>query len=183
MANLIKDNFTISYEDNIQIVDPEEKENRKEKINQYSHCLSNVDLIIRLDDKILFIELKNFNNVSQHDFKEVLNSFKIDKPLNKESIIYELIQKGRGSFIKEYSSENINDKDIYYFIIFSLNFKIRDPRFIKNINNAIQQNLPLIKNDCIYRKPFIKSAAMITVDDWIERAKNIGAGKINFSTI
>ncbi|WIH83684.1 DNA-binding protein [Brachyspira pilosicoli] len=183
MANLTKDNFTISYEDNIKIIDPEEKENGKEKINQYSHCLSNVDLIIILNDKMLFIELKNFNNISQYDFREVLNGFKIDKPLNKESIIYELIQKGRGSFIKEYSSENINNKDIYYFIIFNFNFKIRDARFIKNINDALKNNLPLIKNNYIYKKPFIKSVAMITIDDWKERSKNIGADKINFSTI
>ncbi|MBW5395705.1 DNA-binding protein, partial [Brachyspira hampsonii] len=106
MSIIEKDNFKIHYSDDFEIIDIEERDiNGKEKRNQYSHCMSNVDLMIKANDKIIFIELKNF----QIEDKNGIRGLKIEEPLNKDSIIYELIQKGRGSFIKEYSSEYINN--------------------------------------------------------------------------
>lgn len=109
---------------------------------------------------------------------------KIEKPLSKDSIIYELIQKGRCSFIKEYSSGYINnDIDIYYFIIFHFPFKIRNMQFKSNINKYLKTNLPIIKTDHIYKKSFIKSILFITIDEWKELSKNINAEKIIFEPI
>ncbi|MBW5389561.1 DNA-binding protein [Brachyspira hampsonii] len=181
MSIIEKDNFKIHYSDDFEIIDIEERDiNGKEKRNQYSHCMSNVDLMIKANDKIIFIELKNF----QIEDKNGIRGLKIEEPLNKDSIIYELIQKGRGSFIKEYSSEYINNNiDVYYFIIFHFPFKIRNMRFKSNINQALEKCLPIIKTDSIYKKSFIKSILFITIDEWKEISKNINAEKIIFEPI
>lgn len=100
-----KDNFKIHYSDDFEIIDIEERDiNGKEKRNQYSHCMSNVDLMIKANGKIIFIELKNFQIEDKNKLEDKIKSLKIEKPLSRDSIIYELIEKGRCSFIKEYSS-------------------------------------------------------------------------------
>ncbi|OEJ15792.1 DNA-binding protein [Brachyspira hampsonii] len=185
MSIIEKDNFKIHYSDDFEIIDIEERDiNDKEKRNQYSHCMSNVDLMIKANDKIIFIELKNFQIEDENGLENEIKALKIEEPLNKDSIIYELIQKGRGSFLKEYSSGYINnDIDVYYFIIFHFPFKIRNMRFKSNINKCLKTNLPIIKTDSIYKKSFIKSILFITIDEWKEISKNINAEKIIFEPI
>ena len=180
-----KYNFKIHYSDDFEIIDIEERDiNGKEKRNQYSHCMSNVDLMIKANGKIIFIELKNFQIEDKNKLEDKIKSLKIEKPLSRDSIIYELIEKGRCSFIKEYSSEYINNNiDIYYFIIFYFPFKIRNMQFKSNINKYLKTNLPIIKTDSIYKKPFIKSILFITTDEWKEISKNINAEKIIFEPI
>ncbi|MEI0492942.1 DNA-binding protein, partial [Brachyspira intermedia] len=97
MSIIEKDNFEIHYSDDFEIIDIEEKdENNKEKRKQYSHSMSNVDLMIKANDKIIFIELKNFQIEDKNQLENEIKRLKIEEPLNKDSIIYELIQKGRG---------------------------------------------------------------------------------------
>ncbi|CRF35202.1 CCAAT-box DNA binding protein subunit B [Brachyspira suanatina] len=134
MSIIEKDNFKIHYSDDFEIIDIEElNSNGKEKRNQYSHCMSNVDLMIKENDKIIFIELKNLQIEDKNQLENEIKILKIEEPLNKDSIIYELIQKGRGPFLKEYSSGYINNNiDVYYFIIFHFPFKIRNMRFKTN---------------------------------------------------
>ena len=136
MSIIEKDNFKIHYSDDFEIIDIEELDsNGKEKRNQYSHCMSNVDLMIKANDKIIFIELKNFQIEDKNQLENEIKRLKIEEPLNKDSIIYELIQKGRGSFLKEYSSGYIhNNIEVYYFIIFNFPFRIRNMQFKSNIN-------------------------------------------------
>ena len=159
MSIIEKDNFEIHYSDDFEIIDIEEKdENNKEKRKQYSHSMSNVDLMIKANDKIIFIELKNFQIEDKNQLENEIKSLKIEEPLSKDSIIYKLTQKGRGSFLKEYSSGYINNNiDVYYFIIFHFPFKIRNMRFKSNINVYLEKYLPIIKKDSVYKKSFIKS--------------------------
>lgn len=180
---LIKDSCKIEYQnEDIIIKDTDAKDtNNKEIENQYSHCMKNVDFIIYLKDKIIFIELKNY---SQKKSNDIIKDFKIDKPLNNDSIIYELREKCRSSFLKEYSLNNINTKRnaIYYYVILKFSKKM-GTKFWININSALKINLPIFNKDKKYKKPFIKSCGIITADEWKDRAKNIGAENIKFSFI
>ena len=185
MKTIERDNFKIHYRNNFEIIDIEERdENNKEKRNQYSHCMSNVDLMVKTNDKIIFIELKNFKIEDKNQLENKIKSLKIEEPLNKDSIIYELIQKGRGTFIKEYSSGYINNNiDIYYFIIFYFPFKIRNMQFKSNINKYLKKNLPIIKNDSVYKKSFIKTILFITIDEWNEISKEMDIENLIFEPI
>lgn len=185
MKTIERDNFKIHYRNNFEIIDIEEKDdNDKEKRNQYSHCMSNVDFMIKVNDKIIFIELKNFKIKDKNQLEDKIKSLKIEEPLNKDSIIYELIQKGRGSFLKEYSSGYINSNiDVYYFIIFHFPFKIRNMQFKSNINKYLKKNLPIIKNDSVYKKSFIKTILFITVDEWNEISKEMDIENLIFEPV
>ena len=185
MSIIEKDNFEIHYSDDFEIIDIEEKdENNKEKRKQYSHSMSNVDLMIKADDKIIFIELKNFQIEDKNQLENEIKRLKIEEPLNKDSIIYELIQKGRGSFLKEYSSGYINNNiDVYYFIIFHFPFKIRNMRFKSNINVYLEKYLPIIKEDSVYKKSFIKSVLFMTTEQWETISIPINTKEILFKPI
>ncbi|MEI0697618.1 DNA-binding protein [Brachyspira intermedia] len=146
--------------------------------------MSNVDLMIKANDKIIFIELKNFQIEDKNQLENEIKRLKIEEPLNKDSIIYELIQKGRGSFLKEYSSGYINNNiDVYYFIIFHFPFKIRNMRFKSNINVYLEKYLPIIKKDSVYKKSFIKSVLFMTTEQWETISIPINTKEILFKPI
>lgn len=106
-----KSNFKLKYEDNLNI----RKLDRE--ILTYSHCMKNVDFIINLDsiNTVIFLEIKNykklFNSLETEQEKEdFFNKFNYSKPNNKESYSYDFIQKARDTFIREYSSNKIDNK-------------------------------------------------------------------------
>lgn len=184
---IIKDSCKIECQNSdiiIKSTDAKDTNNREIE-NQYSHCMKNVDFIIYFKDKIIFIEMKNYAILKENELNNInINEyFKLYKPINKDSIIYHLLEKCRSSFIKEYSLNKINTKRniIYYYVILNFNKKM-NTKFWNNINSILEKNLPIFK-DKKYKKPFIKSCGVITANEWQDRAKNIGAESIKFSFI
>ncbi|MEI0559256.1 hypothetical protein [Brachyspira intermedia] len=193
----IKDTLEIEYPDNfeIEIKDPDTIE------YQHSESLKGVDWIIYLKNIILFIEIKNFSQVSKYNNKKTkiknkkrstnladrLKFYKNQEDRRTHSIIYEIIEKGRNSFLREYSLNKIGNKKIYYYTIIKFNKDFEDKldkSFFDVINSDLKIHMPIFdKKKGGYKKPFIKACGIISTDEWEKRAKNIGAEKIKFSFI
>lgn len=192
----IKDTLEIEYPDNfeMEIKDPDAIK------YQHSEGLKGVDWIIYLQNIILFIEIKNFSQVSKYNNNNVKTKkkkrssnladrlkFYKDEDRKTHSIIYEIIEKGRNSFLREYSLNKIGNKKIYYYTIIKFDEDLEkklDKSFFDNINSDLKTHMPIFeKKKGGYKKPFIKACGIISTDEWEKRSKNIGAEKIKFSFV
>ena len=81
-----------------------------------SHCMKAVDFIVELDDKLLYIEVKDFQHPDAipENLAENLEKIRNDALINNE-----LIPKYRDSFIYEYCLKN-TEKPIYYLVLIGL---------------------------------------------------------------
>lgn len=176
-----KSNFKLKCEDNLNI----RKLDRE--ILTYSHCMKNVDFIINLDsiNTVIFLEIKNykklFNNLATEQEKEdFFSKFNYSKPKNKESYSYDFIQKARDTFIREYSSNKIDNKKIHYYII--INIPGNSESKLRTMENELKNNLPLLEkiDDKLYINPFIHACNIFYSNTWNECLKDITGIEVSF---
>ncbi|GEO82143.1 hypothetical protein [Pararhodospirillum oryzae] len=77
-----------------------------------NHCMKAVDFVIDLDDRILFVELKDLANPAARDKNR--RAFLDD--LNKDVIDGKLVTKYRDSWLFEWAEGRAN-KPCYYFVL------------------------------------------------------------------
>ena len=178
-----KSNFKLEYNDNLNI---KIRKIDKEALT-YSHCMKNVDFIIDLDsiNILIFLEIKNykklFNDLKTEQEKEdFFSKFNYSKPNDKESYSYEFIQKARDTFIREYSSNKINNKKIHYYII--INVPDNSESRLITMEKELENNLPLLEkiDDKLYIKPFIHTCNIFYSNTWNECLKDKTGIEVSF---
>ena len=130
--------MTILVEGNIQITFPGGVRVRKfdDKSHGLSYCMKAVDFIVELEDRVSFIEIKDF----EHPRVPSENREALIKNFQNEALDHDLIYKFRDSFLYEWACKRV-DKPIDYWILIASEALTKahlGPRI-----EAIKRKLPL----------------------------------------
>ena len=137
-----------------------------------SYCVKAVDFIVELENKILFIEIKDPQspNVSNTDeFLENLTS----KNLFKTS----LKTKCRDSFLYEFSMDRIH-KPIYYLVLICLD-RLTSAELISQ-TDVLKNHVPVLgpkKNP--WKKRFIEDCFVFNIETWNSTFEKHSVTRIN----
>lgn len=100
-----------------------------------SHCMKAVDFIVELDDKILFVEIKDPDHPAskESDRDEFVRRFKAGEIDN------DLKYKYRDTYLYEWAAERIN-KPVHYIVILEIK-ELEDAHFL-DFTMRLKRNLP-----------------------------------------
>ncbi len=125
-----------------------------------THCMKAVDFIIELQDRYLFIELKDpFHPKSRDkDREKWISNFlsgKIDEDFK---------YKYRDSFLYEWASKKI-DKPIYYYVLVAIN-NLTEAELITR-TDALKRKIPLHgPSSGSWKRDIIKGCMVFNIETW-----------------
>jgi len=154
--------MTVLQEGNIQITFPENSNPRKFDDNHHrlSHCMKAVDFIPELDDRYIFIEIKD----PQHPKADSKNVFEFIEKLKSHNILNDLKTKYRDSFLYEFGLGRAN-KDNYYYVLIALDSLT--PNLLRHQSEELQKRIPIKGLKGIsWSKPFVKDCAIFNIETW-----------------
>jgi len=155
--------MTVLVEGDLQITLPNGATGRKfddEKTHGLSHCMKAVDLIIELEDRILFVELKDPEHPASQpkDSQEFVNKFLAGQ------IDADLKTKYRDSFLYEWSCRRA-DKPIYYLVLIAIS--ALGPAELLTRTEALKRQLPLMGPQAKpWLQPFVAGCVVMNLDEW-----------------
>lgn len=133
----------------------------------YSGLLS-VDFIVELEDKFLFIEVKNIDNpkTPAEERKEWIERLKIQK---SNSFLFEMSVKFKDTILRKWANEESLDKPIWYIIV--LQFAAIDAKSRIWLAENLSGHLPtcFTKKNGFKKTIKIKHWDILNVDDWKEK--------------
>lgn len=138
-----------------------------------SHCMKAVDFIVEMDDRILFIEVKDPDNpnTKPEERKKYLKKLKIGS--GGKFISEELVPKCRDTFIYQYSTGLIgNSKPIFYCVLIALD--TLDYAELNTLKDELKRLTPAsesVPDEAGWTNPFIKDCIVFNVSSWNEHFK------------
>lgn len=125
-----------------------------------SHCMKAVDYIVELDDKILFIELKDPDDPTA----KAENSTEFIKKFLSGELDTNLQYKYRDSYLYELASGRAN-KPIYYFVLIGASV-LSDADLLAR-TDALKRKIPVHgTNGKPWKKPFVAGCAVMNLLAW-----------------
>ena len=154
--------MTILTEDNLQITFPDDANVRKfdDKPHGLSHCMKAVDCIVELEDRVSFIEIKDFEHPrAPSKDREVL----IEK-FQSEGLDNDLVYKFRDSFLYEWACKKV-DKPIDYWILIASQALTKahlGPRI-----DAVKRSLPLSpSSEKQWKRQIVAKCGVFNICTW-----------------
>ncbi|UZQ50281.1 hypothetical protein [Clostridium kluyveri] len=130
--------------------------------------LGGVDFVVELEDKFLFIELKDIENnkVPREQKKEWIERLKVRK---ENLFLMDLGVKFKDTLIRRWAKEENFDKPIWYLII--IEFKEMNAAQKIKLSEELSGKLPTcIKAKFGFKKEIrIKRRMILSIKDWIEK--------------
>lgn len=131
-----------------------------ENAHGLSHCMSAVDFIVEMDEKIIFIEFKDFTNPKAP--RE--NIEKDIKKFQSGTIDHALKTKFRDSWFYEWQADRTN-KPIYYYVLIAVD-EVASASLLKR-TEELKRLIPI--NDVQgkpWNKPFIQACMVFNLASW-----------------
>lgn len=123
--------------------------------------MKSVDFIVEEEDRIIFVEVKDFQHPSSQpkELKKNLNK------LSSESLVnHELMPKCRDSFLYEYAMNNLG-KPVYYYVLIALNTLSESN--LTNQTNLLWKRIPVygLKGNP-WKNKFIHGCMIMNIETW-----------------
>lgn len=155
--------MTTLEEGNLQIVLPPGARGRKfddQETHRLSHCMKAVDFIVELDNKTLFIEIKD----PEHPEAKIKDKNKFMKRFLSGKLEADLKTKYRDSFLYEWASGRAT-KPIHYLVLIGAS-SLSDADLLAR-TDALKRQLPIVgPNDQPWKNPFVAGCAVMNIDTW-----------------
>jgi hypothetical protein len=125
-----------------------------------SHCMSAVDFIVEMEDRILFIEFKDPDHPSavakgQQKFMEEFRSGALDNKLKT---------KYRDSFLYEWGAGRVS-KPVYYFVLIAASVLTEANLLART--DALKRQLPVLgPGEKPWKQPFVAGCAVMNIKTW-----------------
>lgn len=167
--------MTVLVEGDLQIKLPKGATGRKfddEATHGLSHCMKAVDLIIELDDRILFVELKDPEHPASHpkDSKKFVEKFLAGQ------IDADLKTKYRDSFLYEWGCLR-TDKPIYYLVLIAAS--ALGPAELLTRTDALKRQLPLMGPQAMpWSQPFVAGCVVMNLAEWNRQLPKLPVSRV-----
>lgn len=126
-----------------------------------SHCMKAVDFVVELDDKIIFVELKDIDSPAASENKD---KTKFLAKILSGGIDSDLQYKYRDSYLYELASGRAN-KPIYYYVLIGAK-TLSDVDLLAR-TDALKRNLPVHgANSKPWKNPFVTGCAVMNLLAW-----------------
>lgn len=127
-----------------------------EKTHGLSYCMKSVDFIVELQDRYLFVEVKDPNNPNAQsqavqDFKQKCTSGELRNDLKA---------KFRDTFIYKWA-EKTQDKPIYYLCLITL-----DDVLLLTLNDDLKKHLPIASVPQKWSRSIAQACHMLNIASW-----------------
>ena len=125
-----------------------------------SHCMKAVDFIVELDDKILFIEMKDPDhpNALSRDRKN------FQKKILSGDLDSDLKTKYRDSFLYEWGGARVSKPTHYLVLIGASALSEAD---LLTRTDALRRQLPVLgPGEKPWKKPFVAGCAVLNIEAW-----------------
>lgn len=131
-----------------------------QETHRLSHCMKAVDFIVELDDRTLFIEVKD----PEHPKAKNKDRNKFLKGLLSGALDADLKTKYRDSFLYEWASGRAN-KPIYYLVLICAS-SLSEAELLAR-TDALKRQLPVNgPNDQPWKNSLVAGCAIMNVDTW-----------------
>lgn len=167
--------MTVIVEDDLQITLPASVIGRKfddETTHGLSHCMKAVDFIIELEERVLFVELKDPENPSalakdRATFIKKFLSGQLDADLKT---------KYRDSWLYEWAEGRTN-KPIIYLVLLAAS-TITEAELLTR-TDALKRQLPMAgPRDRPWKKPFVAGCAVMNLAAWNKALPQFPASRV-----
>ena len=141
--------------------------------HRLSHCMKAVDFILEYEDKILFIEIKDFAdpNASQESKEKSI------KKHDAETITNKLKYKYRDSFLYEWASGR-TQKPVHYYVL--LEARGLDNALLITINDMLHKKLPMKgPNSKPWKRDLAEACLVLNIEAWNERIADCSVARIS----
>ena len=139
-----------------------------------SHCMKAVDFIVELDDKLLYVEVKDFQHPRSRPQNLEENMEKLE---NDELINDALIPKYRDSFLYQYGMKNIG-KPIYYLVLLALDSLSWGE--LDNLTLKLKERIPVKgPKKMPWQREFIHSCQIFNLETWNKSLPKFPAVRIS----
>lgn len=131
-----------------------------DKNHGLSHCLKAVDFIVELIDKILFVEIKDY----QHPDSSQANRDNDIANFSSGKIDSDLAQKYRDTFLYEWACENLK-KPIYYYVLIGIDSMTEADLLTRSdaLKRFLPQNGP---KSGVWKKTIVKDCMVFNIATW-----------------
>ena len=167
--------MTLLTEDDLQIALPTGAVGRKfddDTTHGLSHCMKAVDFIVELEDRVLFVELKD----PDHPSSQQKNREKFIRRFLSGQIDTDLKTKFRDSFLYEWASGRVS-KPIYFLVLIGAS-TLSDADLLTR-TDALKRQVPVMgPNDSPWKKPLVAGCAVMNLSAWNTALPQFPASRI-----
>lgn len=124
-----------------------------------SHCMKAVDFVVELDDRVLYIELKD----PEHPRATEKERKNFQKSLSEqtESLMRALTTKARDTFLYQFGLDRV-DKPVYYVVLIGV--ESLDSAALSHLTDSLKHQIPVLGPEKRpWKRPFIQSAAVFSL--------------------
>ena len=157
--------MTSLQEKQLKISFPQETVGRKfdDQSHGLSHCMKAVDFILKKNNRIYFIEIKDPDNTNTSE--ETRKDFKAK--LKTSELCKEFVQKFRDSFLYEWASDQISNEDIFYLVILAMRSLTKAD--LITLNDELKRKLPLKGPPSgAWKKSLVAGCGVFNLQSWNE---------------
>ncbi len=171
--------MTILTEGNLQITFPDDANVMKfddDKSHGLSHCMKAVDFIVELEDRVYFIEIKDFEHPRAPSKNRKVPIKKFQSGDLDNELVSELVYKFRDSFLYEWACKKV-DKPIDYWILIASQALTKahlGPRI-----DAVKPRLPLSQySEKQWKRQIVAKCGVFNICTWNKYFPNYPVKKI-----
>lgn len=167
--------MTVLVEGDLQIAIPNGTTARKFDDNAshgLSHCMKAVDFIVEMNDRILFIELKD----PEHPAAAPANRQQFITKFLAGQIDGDLKVKYRDSFLYEWGCQRTS-KPIYYLVLIAAS--TLGPAELLARTDALKRQLPLMGPSASpWPRPFVAGCSVMNLAEWNKRLPKFPVSRV-----
>lgn len=152
------DGYTIDFLDAIQAYKFDETNKNSPYYHGLSHCMKAIDIYVEYEDKILFVEIK--------DYSSILREIENEQNAFWQKVQNNLIQKFRDSFLYCWAESKSNIESIYYIVCLQGLPKNREFFSFPGFRKKLCEHLPLFNVPSRWKKQLLKGCFVVSLDYW-----------------
>lgn len=157
---VVSDGYQIKFYNAVQAYKFDEPNKNSPYYHGLSHCMKAIDIYVEYEDKILFVEIK--------DYASILDEIENKGVSFWEKVQNDLVQKFRDSFLYCWA-ENKNIENVYYVVC--IEGIPKKMGFFSYFRKKLRTQIPLINLPSRWKKKLATDCFVVSLNYWADPQK------------